>query len=161
MKGQTWIEFIIATIIFLLSISFIFITASNDLKEEAQKSEQQTACLKTYELENILSKTGEPTNWVSSFTVFGLSENNSKPLVVSHNKWQAAKNLGFANVSQNSTPSQSWEISYIAWYANGTSINDSFGAYPPPNALICTTKMMGVLNFTNEKLLAEFELSAW
>ncbi len=274
MKGQTWIEFIIATAIFLLSISFIFITASGNLKEEVQKSNQQAACLKVYELENILRQPGVPSNWTSStgFTVFGLSKGNNTPLVISNDKWLAMENFSFVNVSVNSTPSESWNIGYDAYAfefkpdsfcivgdgvnlcrastfiivdvsstqeslvqlrfffpfssatasssttegddsiattaANGTyvtlklhtnftdsdsvnmsvssvpklvfidqfnvdssqampfmvgniSLYDSFGAYPPPKAMICDTKVSGLLNLSAESLLVNFNLEAW
>jgi hypothetical protein len=274
MKGQTWIEFIIATAIFLLSISFIFITATGNLKEEIQKSNQQSACLKVYELENILRQPGVPSNWNSStgFSVFGLSNGSNMPLVISDGKWLAMENFGFVNVSINSTPSKSWNIGYDAYAfefkpdsfcvigdgvklcrantfiivdvsstqeslvqlrfffpfssatasstttesndlistatANGTyvtlklntnstdsdSVNmsvssvpklvfidqfsvessqalpfkmggillqDSFGAYPPPKAMICDTKVSGLLNLSAESLLVNFNLEAW
>jgi hypothetical protein len=277
MKGQTWIEFIIATSIFLLSIGFIFVTASGNLKEEIQKSQQQNACLKAYELENFLSQPGIPANWTfpSGFTVFGLGSANKTQITISNDKWQAMKNFGFMNVSQNSTPGQSWHISYDAHAfgvksdsscltgnaitlcrtlgptsylnitanstsqgktklklffpfsiatlvnatnesndiisitsANGTYVNldlntnstdqdflnislsaipklifieqfsvesgqylpfylgnislrDSFGPFSPPNAMICQTKVSGLLNFTNESILADFDLEAW
>lgn len=272
MKGQTWIEFIVATSIFLLSIGFIFITASGNLKEEVQKSQQQTSCLKTYELEYLLKQQGIPADWDSStgFSVFGLS--SGMPLVISNDKWLVMKNFGFANVSQNATPSQSWNINYNSYAfefkpdilctvgdgvrlcrtntyilidvtstqqsvaklqlyfpfstataissdtegddlistttANGTYINlafntnstdsdsvnisaspvpefvfvkqlstesvqempfvmgnsslqDSFGAFAPPNAMICNTKVSGLLNLTTENLLVTYNLEAW
>lgn len=275
MKGQTWVEFIVATSIFLLAIGFIFITATGNLKEEMQKAQQQTSCLKAYELENFLSQPGIPANWTypSSFTVFGLASGNRTQIVVSNDKWQAMKNFGFANISQNSTPSQSWKLGYdvyafgmkadsnctfgnaitlcrgssnlnitanstskstiklklyfpfsnatlgsstnesddsivITSSANGTYVTltfntnstdqdflnlslspnpklifieqfsieggqylpfylgnvllqDSFGPFSPPNAMICNTKVSGLLNLTNETLIADFNLEAW
>lgn len=162
-KGQTWIEFLIVTSTFLLAISFIFITASGNLKEEVQKSQMQDACLKTYQLEALLRSPGSPANWdySSGFTVFGLNQDSNKSIIVSNTKWGAAKNFTFVNVSANSTPSQSWRISYTAKYSNGTTITDSFGASPPPNALMCTTKVNGVLNATPDLLLTSFNLEAW
>jgi len=281
-KGQTWIEFIVATVIFLFAISFIFITASGNLKSEIQKSQMQDACLKTYELENILQSPGTPANWNSStgFTVFGLNQNGNKSIIISNTKLLAAKNFTFANVSANSTPIQSWRISYaplafgfkvdsscviapnsitfcrvisnilgtyleitanstfqnkakVKLYfplvavtaasatnesndvistttsngtyvtlelninstdqdaviipvspatlpklifieqatmengplpiilGNNTLLRDSFGASPPPNALVCVTKVNGLLNLTNESVLTSFDLEAW
>ena len=282
MKGQTWVELIIATSIFLLSIGFIFVTASGNLKEEIQKSQQQTACLRAYELENFLSQPGTPANWTfsSGVSVFGLGSNNKTQIIVSNDKWQAMKAIGFVNLSQNSTPSQSWHINYNTYAfgfntsrldsncavgnaitlcrnmehlgiylnvtanstsqsrtklelffpfsavtignssnesddlistasANGTYVNlilntnstdqdlvslymspvpklifieqfnvdsgqylpfllgnntllqDSFGPFSPPNAMLCDTKVSGLLNLTNESLLADFNLGAW
>ena len=162
-KGQTWIEFIIVTSVFLIAISFIFITASGNLKGEIQKSQMQEACLKTYQLEYLLRSPGVPANWNYStgFTIFGLNQDTNKSIIVSYDKWRDAKNFSFANVSVNSTPSQSWRISYTAKYNNGTTINDTFGASPSPNAIICTTKVNGLLNVTTESLLASFDLEAW
>ncbi len=163
MKGQTWVEFIIATSVFLLSISFIFTTASGNLKEEIQESRMQEACLKTYQLEALLRNPGDPANWnyPAGFTVFGLNQDSNKSIIVSNTKWVGAKNFTFVNVSVNSTPSQSWRISYTAKYANGTILTDSLGAFPSPNALMCTTKVIGLLNLTHESLLASFDLEAW
>jgi len=277
MKGQTWVEFIVATSIFLLSIGFIFITASGNLKEEIQKSQQQASCLKAYELENFLRQPGAPADWTfpSGFSIFGLSGNNT-PLVIQNDKWQGMKSFGFANISQNSTPSQSWHVSYDVYAfefdpaisdsscttenaitlcrnsgsylnitanstsqsqtklklflpfssatligltnesddvanatsANGTSVilqlntnstdedsvslhllatpnlifieqfnvesgqylpfylgnislQDSFGPFAPPNAMICDTKVSGLLNLTTENLLVNFNLEGW
>lgn len=279
MKGQTWVEFIVATSIFLLSIGFIFITASGNLKEEIQKSQQQTSCLKAYELENFLRQPGVPADWTfpSGFSIFGLSGNNT-PLIIQNDKWQDMKSFGFANISQNSTPRQSWHIGYDAYAfefdssapdsscitenavaicrnlghnpelnitanstsqgttklklffpfstvtlvtatnesndvvnitpANGTSVilllntnstdedfilfelpvipnlifikqfnvesgqylpfylgnillQDSFGPFAPPNAMICDTKVSGLLNLTTENLLVNFNLEGW
>jgi hypothetical protein len=289
MKGQTWVEFIIATSVFLLSISFIFVTASGNLKEEIQTSNQQSACLKAYELESILKSPGIPVDWDSTtgFLVLGIGKNSSIPITVSNDKWLAMQNYGFANVSLNATPSQSWNIRYDVYAfafnasnldtncitenavticrtqtpgfcpcipyiaitanstqqsktnlklffpfttikdasstnetndliafstANGTYANiifntnstdsdyialetapaladfpplifieqfnvegsqtlpfylgnitlrDKFGAFPPPNAMICNTKVSGILDNSNERLLATYDLEAW
>jgi hypothetical protein len=40
-------------------------------------------------------------------------------------------------------------------------LQDSFGAYPPPKAMICDTKVSGLLNLSAESLLVNFNLEAW
>lgn len=125
-KGQTWIEFIIATSVFLFVVGFLFFFSAGNFREEAENVQFQTNCLKTDALENLLKQPGIPANWDStgSASVFGLSSENLTK-VIPIRKWLIAKSLGYAAISENSTPGDSWRIDYSVY------------AFEPANSTPC------------------------
>lgn len=111
-KGQTWIEFVITTIVFLFIVFFLFLNATDRLKTEVEKVQLQKSCLKSAAIEQLLLQPGEPANWSAgnSVTIFGLS--NANRTAVNISKWLKAKEWGFSNISANSTPGSPWRIAY-------------------------------------------------
>jgi hypothetical protein len=127
-KGQTWIEFIITTVVFLFVIAFLFMGVTGQAKTEIEKVNLQTSCLKTNGLANFLFQPGTPANWESgnNVTIFGLS--NSNRTAVSLDKWLKAKELGFVNISANATPGSPWRINYkIYAFTPSNDTNCKFG----------------------------------
>lgn len=126
-RGQTWIEFLIATVAFLGAISILFVTVGGKFSEESDKVSFQSNCVKASALGNFFLQPGDPTNWESSAPdVFGLS--NGTPGIVSNAKWLQAKALGFPSIINVSTPSTSWRLDY------------SISAFKPFTDASCTTK---------------------
>ncbi|MCX6775074.1 MAG: hypothetical protein NTY99_03225 [DPANN group archaeon] len=127
-RGQTWIEFIITTVVFLFVIAYLFMGVTGQAKTEIEKVNLQTACLKANGLADVLFQPGMPANWESgnNVTVFGLS--NSNRTAISLNKWLKAKEFGFVNISANTTPSSPWRINYkIYAFTPGNDANCKFG----------------------------------
>jgi len=142
-RGQTWIEFIITTVVFLFVIAFLFMGVTGQAKTEIEKVNLQTSCLKTSGLANVLFQPGTPANWESgnNVTIFGLS--NSNRTAISVDKWLKAKELGFVNISANTTPGSPWRINYkIYAFAPSNDTNCKFG----DDITIC--RRTGGLNIT-------------
>jgi|GEM_PF-3811846 len=141
-RGQTWIEFLIATVAFLGAISILFVTVGGQFREESDKVTFQSNCIKASSLENFFLQPGEPEDWeTDSPDIFGLS--NGTPGVVSNAKWLKAKELGFPSIINVSTPSTSWKLGY------------SISAFETITDASCTTKnavsicrSSGLLNVT-------------
>ncbi|MEM2874297.1 MAG: hypothetical protein QW063_02540 [Candidatus Nanoarchaeia archaeon] len=111
-KGQTWIEFIVATVVFLFIIAFLFISATLQVRDEVEKIQLQTACMKANALVNLLQQPGSPINWqtTNGVDIFGLSNSDGTSVLLA--KWLRAKEFGYVNISVNSTPSSPWKLSY-------------------------------------------------
>ena len=127
-NGQTWMEFIITTVLFIFVVGFLFFNAVEQVRTEIDKENMQTSCLKSITLENLLEQPGSPMNWDSAgnVTIFGLS--NANRTAVSLQKWLKAEQIGFSLISQNSTPSSPWQLSYkIYAFEPNIDVSCSYG----------------------------------
>ena len=121
-KGQTWVEFIISTVVFLFVISFFLFSAIGHFGEESEKAIFQANCLKADALENFLQQPGRPADWHLSGVVqnFGLGDNRTN--VILHSKWLEAKEIGYPTLIENSTPEDSWHLSYSVYAFDLTNV---------------------------------------
>ncbi|MGC8885177.1 MAG: hypothetical protein ACP5KK_01625 [Candidatus Nanoarchaeia archaeon] len=113
-RAQTWAEFILVSATFISIVGIVCILAFNTASAQSLKLTQTQACLKLQALHNFLIYPGDPPNWnaTTDANVFGLGAGNGS---VSYAHWSNASILGYAKVSQKSSPESPWRIDYAIY----------------------------------------------
>lgn len=135
-KAQSVLEYIIAIILFITILLYLFNAYFDKIPGEVGKIKEQIACSKAEILaSSIFDYPGEASNWESggSLTKYGLATSNFSSHI-SYAKWNASIKRGYYNVTQDTGLNDSFYISYFVYGLPGAT-DDIPATLPNADAL--------------------------